>query len=211
MNHHRGMLTERDFATFAWGDQFTLEDKEYTVLVVYPLIDQPGFNVVCLPGACDPATMTPNAGDELYLRITSIGDTLRVTRHLNPSERAEVERTFYTFMVFLGAKRITTANQPLKQNERDWMIVAEGMRLTCTKLMRVGYGDCGEYTADVFMGSQLNGDIVTAVYLVFLELTEENPDTYTDVDEETREMLYESIMKEMGYGVLTEDDIATEL
>lgn len=201
-----------DLATLTWGDHFTLAtsdgEQEYTVLVIYAAEGDPSVNVVCLKGLHDLAETDLSAGEEVYLSITDTGDGGCDFYELEGDERAEVEQDFYFFFLLMGAERVTTSEQPTRRDDDQWIFPIEGKNILCRRLIKAQFGVIGESVAEVFMGSEelAAESKVQEVFIIFVEVLEENPLLYGPVDEETRDALHHSLMGVMGYTEPEDDD-----
>lgn len=200
--------------TLTWGDHFTFStpdgDENYTVLVAYTAADDPSVDVVCLKGHHDLETMDLAAGEEMYLNLAATSDGNWGVRELKGEERKDVEKDFHFFFLLTGAQRVTTAEQPFRRSDEEWVIPVGGKNMICQQIMRATYGEMGEYLAHIFMGGeeQTDATAATEVFLIFLELAEEEePPRYIAIeDQEVQDTLHQALMAAMGYEFPEEDE-----
>ncbi len=186
----------------SFGDHFTVDaenEEQYTALLSIHAEDRSGMQLVCLRGHQDIEVIDMSNGDEVYFDITILPDDSMEMSALEGEDREELEQKFHMFLLLLTADRITANEQPRRLTDGTWTMHVNDVEIVCQKTIDLLYGEVGEYTAHLFIGSEKrDADDIVKVYLVFLEETENDPVHYEPIDEVTREMLYEKLMKSLG-------------
>lgn len=199
----------KDLFRLSFGDQFCFNesaDECYTALLCFHADDSSGVTIVCLKGYVDMEEADISEGEEVYLSVRILPNKTMEMEILDEEDRQGLEQQFHLFMLLSAGIRVTIAEQPQPIVGDRWTMHVDGTHIACRKVLTQKYGEVGEYTAHLFIGSEEKGDDdIVNPYLVFLEELESEPLLYGPIDEDDREMLFDALMEAMGFSTKSED------